>query len=328
MSALLAQTTEIEVDSTPFSDYETDGGSELSTQSLSSSIREHVYENGRRYHRKSAGQYFLPSDETEQDRLDLLHHLYTLVRGGALYMAPLREDPARVLDAGTGTGVWALDFGDIHPGSEVVGVDLAPIQPDWTFPNVKFECDDLEKDWTWKLNHFNYIHSRALATAIKDWSRYFTQCFRHTAPGGYIEIVEYALDRLWSDDDTLKDSALEKFMAKFSEGLSKSGINVHVDGEYIKKGLEEAGFTDVQVHPARIPCGAWPKEPNAKRVGATQHLNLQTGLEAHGLNIFTQVLEMTVEEANELIAAALKDVERRKVHSYTIVWNVVARKPE
>lgn len=91
---------------------------------------------GRRYHRKSAGQYFLPSDETEQDRLDLLHHLYTLVRGGALYMAPLREDPARVLDAGTGTGVWALDFGDIHPGSEVVGVDLAPIQPDWTFPNV------------------------------------------------------------------------------------------------------------------------------------------------------------------------------------------------
>lgn len=43
-----------------------------STQSLTDSIREHVYENGRRYHRKSQGQYAMPTDEAEQDRLDLV----------------------------------------------------------------------------------------------------------------------------------------------------------------------------------------------------------------------------------------------------------------
>lgn len=80
----------------------------------------------------------MPSDEAEQDRLDLAHHLFTSLFGGDLYKAPIgdKEDPANVLDAGTGTGVWALDFGDLHPGSQVIGLDLAPIQPEWTFPNV------------------------------------------------------------------------------------------------------------------------------------------------------------------------------------------------
>lgn len=43
-----------------------------STQSLTSSIQKHVYENGRRYHACSDGKYALPSDESEQDRLDFV----------------------------------------------------------------------------------------------------------------------------------------------------------------------------------------------------------------------------------------------------------------
>jgi ubiquinone/menaquinone biosynthesis C-methylase UbiE len=30
---------------------------------------------------------------------------------GKLYLAPI-DNPARVLDVGTGTGIWALDFGE------------------------------------------------------------------------------------------------------------------------------------------------------------------------------------------------------------------------
>lgn len=79
------------------------------TQSLTDSVLEHVYENGRRYHRKSQGIYALPSDETEQDRLDIAHHMYLEMLGGRLTLTPFEyREPEQVLDCGTGTGIWAL----------------------------------------------------------------------------------------------------------------------------------------------------------------------------------------------------------------------------
>lgn len=49
----------------------------------------------------------LPNDEPEQDRLDLHHHVFRLILRGALHRAPIKpEDVHRVLDFGTGTGIW------------------------------------------------------------------------------------------------------------------------------------------------------------------------------------------------------------------------------
>ena len=36
----------------------------------------------------------------------------------------------RVLDVGTGTGIWAIDFADDFPDTTVFGTDLSPTQPD------------------------------------------------------------------------------------------------------------------------------------------------------------------------------------------------------
>ncbi|KAJ6026384.1 S-adenosyl-L-methionine-dependent methyltransferase [Penicillium canescens] len=68
-------------------------------------------DNGRRYHSYHEGEYLLPNDEMEQDRLDLTHHIYLMIMNGALHLAPVKT-PARVLDLGTGTGIWAIDFSE------------------------------------------------------------------------------------------------------------------------------------------------------------------------------------------------------------------------
>ncbi len=54
------------------------------TTSVTSSIFNYTYENGRTYHAYRAGQYLLPNDETEQDRLDMTHHVFLLSCGGTL----------------------------------------------------------------------------------------------------------------------------------------------------------------------------------------------------------------------------------------------------
>lgn len=66
-----------------------------------------------------------------RNRLDLYHHHELLTLHGNLYVAILPVKPQRILDCGTGTGIWALDIGEVFPSAEVIGVDLSPIQPEW-----------------------------------------------------------------------------------------------------------------------------------------------------------------------------------------------------
>ena len=44
--------------------------------------------------------------------MGLVHHIYSLLLEGKLHLAPLSESPKRVLDLGTGTGLWAVDFAE------------------------------------------------------------------------------------------------------------------------------------------------------------------------------------------------------------------------
>ena len=115
-----------EDNSTDTNDYDT-SGDDFDTSSyatsLLSEVRNYSYENGRRYHSYRQGEYIMPNDETEQDRQDLLHHIRYLTLGGDLFLAPIGTAPQLVLDIGTGTGIWAIDFADQFPSAEVIGTE-------------------------------------------------------------------------------------------------------------------------------------------------------------------------------------------------------------
>lgn len=54
-----------------------------------------------------------PNDEDEQDRLDMMHAMFSHMMHGKIFLAPIGPNPGRVIDIGTGTGIWAIDFGNI-----------------------------------------------------------------------------------------------------------------------------------------------------------------------------------------------------------------------
>ena len=55
------------------------------------------------------GRYPIPNDEAEQNREDMLHAMMLEVTNGKLFFAPITEHPQKILDLGTGTGIWAIE---------------------------------------------------------------------------------------------------------------------------------------------------------------------------------------------------------------------------
>lgn len=43
-------------------------------------------------------------------------------------------------------------------------------------PNVKFEVDDIEDEWTYS-RPFEYIHSRLMTSSLSDWPVFLRRCF-------------------------------------------------------------------------------------------------------------------------------------------------------
>lgn len=122
---------------------------------------------------------------------------------GKLFFAPIGDYPQKILDLGTGTGIWAIEgmmfssrddrsppgedplpscpcrhmvaivvanclpaAGDMFPSAEVTGLDLSPIQPVWVPSNVKFLVDDVEDTWL-NGDNIDFVHLRNMVPILK-----------------------------------------------------------------------------------------------------------------------------------------------------------------
>ncbi|OJD32213.1 methyltransferase domain-containing protein [Diplodia corticola] len=309
---------EIEVD-TSFDDDSAVGSVEdrLSqySQSLSSSVIAYPIEHGRRYHAYKDGSYIMPNDENEADRLDLLHHMLMILFDGKRIHSPVkRENLRRVLDAGTGTGIWAIDVGDEYPEAEVIGNDLSPTQPQWVPPNVKFEVDDIEEPWTY-AEPFDLIFSRYMDAAISNWPALVANMFASTRPGGWAELQGFDT-HYKSDDGSLPvDSYIHKFVGMLEEGCTKLGKEVYT-GPTFAGLLKDAGFVNVHVQKYKLPLGPWPKDKKMKEVGTVNLMQVLEGMEAFSYRLFTGILGWSLEEVQVLIAKTTKELKSMKYHAY------------
>ncbi|KAL2126802.1 hypothetical protein VTI74DRAFT_214 [Chaetomium olivicolor] len=302
------------------------------TTSIRSYIFKYREQNGRTYHAfKEGGEYkpyFLPNDEPENERLDLQHNLFMITQDNNLFTCPhVREKPPkRVLDAGCGTGIWALDFGDGYPESWVVGIDISAIQPNMVSPNVEFVIDDLEADWTF-VQPFDFIYARFLTGSIKDWPRFFAQSFRHLNPGGWIEAVDI-MNPLRCDDGTLpEDSALLKWNRLLLDATVRLGAPVDSVQRY-KQQMIDAGFQNVNQIEYKWPTNTWPKDAKHKEIGSWNHVNIMSALNALTMLSFTQALGWSTVEVEVFLVDVRNDLKNKNIHAYWPIWAIYGQKPE
>ncbi|KZL79781.1 methyltransferase domain-containing protein [Colletotrichum incanum] len=162
----------------------------------------------------------------------LAEHVETLSAPGLGYAIALRifnselslapvSKPHRVLNIGTGTSIWVIEFADRNPESEVLGTDLSPIQPEYVPASCSFEIDDAEDKWAFGQK-LHYIHGRYMCTSIFDLPKSVGQVFDHLFPDGWVELQETVID-FKAVDASLEGTALRQWNDHILEGIRRAG---------------------------------------------------------------------------------------------------------
>ncbi|KAK5657225.1 hypothetical protein OQA88_3283 [Cercophora sp. LCS_1] len=322
----------IEIDS---SEHDSGFEDEMSsyTASIRSSILEYPFEHGRRYHAFRHGgefgreldTYCLPNDEAEQDRLDLTHLLSMRSIGEKLFLAPI--DPSsmrRILDIGTGTGIWAMAMGDEYPGVEIVGNDLSAIQPSWVPPNVRFVIDDVELPWA-EQDPFDFIFCRYMASSIKDWPGLVSQIYEHITPGGWAEFQDYNLN-FYANDDSYEGTATQMWINAFMQACRVNGAEGS-PGAYLEGWVRDGGFINMGHERFVIPVGPWAKDRRLKELGWLNLEQILNGLEGFSFKLLGHVLGWDHETIVETLAKVREELTSRKLHIQFDLHVVYGQKP-
>ncbi|KAH8598472.1 methyltransferase domain-containing protein [Bisporella sp. PMI_857] len=304
--------------------YET-GSLGISSVSLSSSVQSYIFENGRRYHRFREGAYPFPNDEREQEREAMIDAVI-LEMCQQLHFAPIGANPQKILDLGTGIGIWALRMGDLYPSSSILGVDLSPIQPTWVPPNVKFVVDDVESLWLQPLDHFDYIHTRHMAPAIRNWPGLMQQALDHLKPGGWFEVQEIHHYPQCHDGSIPLNYPVTQFWDSIIEALAALGVDLMATRVLVEV-MRRVGFVNITMRTFYIPIGPWPKNKTLKRAGLEWRTILSDGLQSTALGPLTRGLGWTKEQVEVKLVEVRNAYMDDGVHCYMPLHIIYGQKP-
>ncbi|KAJ9221066.1 hypothetical protein DTO169C6_6587 [Paecilomyces variotii] len=311
-----------------------DSSDDCDTQSLTNSITDYPVENGRRYHKYHEGAYIYPNDEQELDRMDMQHHLLKTIHGGRIFFAPI-DDPARILDIGTGSGIWPIEMASIFPGAHITGTDLSPVQPTEVPENVHFLVDDAtERDWLWNPNHFDLIHTAMMTGSLPSFKDIMRKALIHLKPGGYLECHEVDPKPL-CDDGTMPPENPEghseyAFHDWFDYNVRSSRLSDPPRqfriAHRLAQWMRETGFVDVQERIVKIPLNPWPEDPEQRKIGTWWEANWLDALSAWSYKPFL-ALGWSKPEIEVFLVDVRRSIQNTNVHAYNNFYVITGRKP-
>ncbi|KAL8691422.1 MAG: hypothetical protein Q9218_003358 [Villophora microphyllina] len=304
----------------PGSGHRSSEKSQSSTKSLSlgGSIFEQIIENERGYANES---YFMPCDEQEQTRLAITYQCFTSILNGQLSFQSIPRSVKRLLEIGTGTGDWAIAVAERFPNAEVIATDITCFQPTDVPPNVFFEIDDAQEEWTY-TEPFDFIHIRGLSGAFSNWSAVYAQAYQHLQTNGILEVADFGTISL---GEPIVDSYLSIYNGACTSAAEKSGDALGFD--HMKKAvIENAGFSIAKSRTFEVPLGAWSPDPRKKVAGKMALIATLEGLEATSLRLLTRHLGWKAEDVRDLCGKVQGELMRPDLRPSIPCQFTVARK--
>ncbi|KAF7322474.1 hypothetical protein HMN09_00025800 [Mycena chlorophos] len=215
----------------------------------------------REYQQYPGAQYVLPTDEAEKQRLELQHRAVKQVFNGRILFAPVKLiEGHKVLDTGTGPGIWLLDAANsVNPAVQMTGVDIeSRLFPSSPPKNVSFQIGsvlELPKEWS---NTFTLVHQRLLIAALQipQWPQALGEVYRVVRPGGWVQITETTA---WIPGAYPGRPNLEKVSRLW--GALAAQRNLHAEcARDMPRLLANAGFVDIRQESREIRVGKWAGE--------------------------------------------------------------------
>jgi len=250
-----------------------------------------------------------------------------MILEGRLLNAPVAEPISRVLDIGTGCGIWAAEFAAEHPAAEVIGIDIFP-QPLIEAPNnCRFMTQDAEKDWDGLGDaKFDVIHTRLIPFHSAEVPGVLRRCYDHLKPGGYMEMQE-----TWSPCQTDEPPGAPEHTSKViewtnlrAEAASKLGIDHTLAGR-LPEALAQAGFVEVRTQEYKWPIGPWMEDKRMKEIGSNNLELLRSIMMMQSKQLLAEI-GMDELQVTDFVDQVRKDLGVGKL--YARVRVITAKKPE
>ena len=274
------------------------------------------------------------------------HHMLTILIDYKLHLAPIKPDLQYVLDVGTGTGIWAIEFGELQslpqdtsrpliylqhrntPQPSLLEPISARYSPYCSLhslcfyetiltsfsvpPNCQFEIDDAEDDWMF-TKPFDFVHMRGMMTCFREPRDILQKAFDALAPGGYLEMLD-SIFPMHCHDDTLEGTALDIWGKACVEAGRRVGRE-WTNSQYYRGWMEEIGFEDVTEKKFEIATSPWPKGRKQKELAMWWQADL-TDAVGGSITHLIKGLGWEYAEIERLLVDVRKDIKNRGVHGF------------